>query len=96
MKAISIFSLLFMLALTPGFAQGNGSTASPTESLNNDPHELEASLSPIEQAERDVLVPPKYQEQMAIEASKPIKYGPSNSSSKRYYSKKKRPATRRK
>ncbi|MBK0404350.1 hypothetical protein I5M27_15235 [Adhaeribacter sp. BT258] len=89
MKAFYLFSLLFMLAFTPGFSQGNGSEASKTESPNHDPQKLEASLSPAEQAERDLLVPRKYQEQLAVEASKPVKYGPSNSSSKKYYSKKK-------
>ena len=94
MKAFYLFALLFMLACTTGFSQGNSSDASKTESLNHDPQKLEASLSPAEQAERDLLVPRKYQEQLAVEASKPVKYGPSNSSSKRYYSKKKYPTRR--
>ena len=89
MKAFYLFSLLFMLALTPGFSQGNGSISiAKTETQNTDPHKLEASVSPVEQAERDLLVPRKYQEQLAIEAAKPIKYGPANGSGKKYYSKK--------
>ncbi|KAA9331997.1 hypothetical protein [Adhaeribacter soli] len=107
-KAFSLFLLVFSLAITQGFSQATSNPA-PTETRDQErktePQKLEASLSPAEQAERDMLVPRKYQEQLAIEASKPIKYGPANgtrktyhkksSSRKKYYSRKRSTSSRR-
>ena len=88
MKAFSFFLVLFAFASTQGFSQAV-SPASAQEQQpkdqKSDSHTLEASVSPREQAERDLLVPRKYQEQLAAEAAKPIKYGPSTSSRKKYY-----------
>lgn len=90
MKAISLFFLLLALALTPAFSQGNvvsGGNEQGDKYAKAEPQKLEASISPKEQAERDMLVPRKYQEQLAVEASKPVKYGPSGASRKTYYKK---------
>ena len=87
MKALSLFLLVFSLALTTGYSQGNQNNTPADNGDKNkktEPHKLEASISPAEQAERDLLVPRKYQEQLAIEASKPIKYGPSTATRKTY------------
>ena len=88
MKAFSLFLLLFALASTQGFSQVTTPTSEEKHVIQeqrSENHTLEASLSPQEQAERDMLVPRKYQEQMAAEASKPIKYGPSTAPRKKYY-----------
>lgn len=88
MKAFSFFLLLFALASTQGFAQATTPASAQEQSVkeqHSDSQTLEASISPREQAERDLLVPRKYQEQLAAEAAKPIKYGPSNASGKKYY-----------
>jgi hypothetical protein len=87
MKALSLFLLVFSLALTPVFSQGTHNVIPADNGDKNkkaEPNKLEASVSPAEQAERDLLVPRKYQEQLAVEASKPIKYGPSTASRKTY------------
>ena len=88
MKAFSFFLVLFAFASTQGFSQATSPASAQEQQLKNqksDSHTLEASVSPREQAERDLLVPRKYQEQLAAEAAKPIKYGPSTSSRKKYY-----------
>ena len=86
MKAFSFFLLLFALASTQGFSQANiPASEQELKDQKSDSHTLEASLTPREQAERDLLVPRKFQEQLAVEATKPIKYGPSTSSRKKYY-----------
>jgi len=89
MKAFSFFLLLFALASTQGFSQVSTPVAAEEKQViqeqRSENHALEASVSSREQAERDLLVPRKYQEQLAAEADKPIKYGPSNSSRKKYY-----------
>lgn len=94
-KAFSLFMLVFSLAITQGFSQETRKPA-PMETADQDKKsegqkaetpKLEASLSAAEQAERDMLVPRKYQEQLAIEAAKPIKYGPANGTRKTYYKK---------
>src|SRR5688572_11988216 len=83
MKAFSLFTLVFTLALTPVFAQVNY-LDNGDKDKKNDAQKAEASLTPAEQAQRDMLVPRKYQEQLAVEASKPVKYGPTYSGRKSY------------
>jgi hypothetical protein len=83
MKALSLFTLVFTLALTPVFAQVNY-LDNGDKDKKNDAQRAEASITPAEQAERDMLVPRKYQEQLAVEASKPVKYGPTYSGRKSY------------
>lgn len=109
MKALSFFLLLFALASTQGFSQvstaAHGEEKQTIQDQKPENHNLEASVSPREQAERDLLVPRKYQEQLAVEANKPIKYGPSSSGKKyysrstaarkKYYSKRRRTSRRR-
>ena len=88
MKAFSSFLLLFALASTQGFSQvtkAAGEQEQAIQEQKSENHTLEASISPREQAERDLLVPRKYQEQLAAEANKPIKYGPSTAPRKKYY-----------
>ena len=87
MKAFSFFLLLFALASTQGFSQANSAASEQVKTLKEQPvsETLEASITPQEQAERDMLVPRKYQEQLAAEASKPIKYGPSTAPRKKTY-----------
>src|SRR5688572_22488579 len=97
MKAFSLFTLVFTLALTPVFAQIDYSDNGDKDK-KNDAHKAEASLTPAEQAQRDMVVPLKYQEQLAVEAIKPVKYGPTyigrksyskkSSSRRKYYGKK--------
>jgi len=86
MKAFNLFLVVLTLSASAAFSQGNatakvfetGETGRKPEGLK-----VEASLSPQEQAERDLLVPRKYQVAMAENAAKPIVlYGPSRSSRK--------------
>jgi hypothetical protein len=89
-KALSLFFLLLALAIRPVFAQGqvvSGGNEQGDKAAKAEAQKLEASISPAEQAERDMLVPRKYQEQLAIEAAKPIKYGPTYSGRKSYHRK---------
>ena len=83
MKAFSLFTLVFTLALTPVLAQVDF-TDNGDKDKKNDAQKAEASITRTEQAERDMLVPRKYQDQLALEASKPVKYGPTYSSRKSY------------
>ncbi len=90
MKALSLFFLLLTLAVSPVFAQGNKAPSANEQgdkAAKAEPQKLEASISPAEQAQRDLLVPRKYQDQLALEAAKPIKYGPATSGRKTYHKK---------
>ena len=73
MKAFSSFLLLFALASTQGFSQvtkAAGEQEQAIQEQKSENHTLEASI---------------YQEQLAAEANKPIKYGPSTAPRKKYY-----------
>lgn len=104
-KAISLSLLLFILAVQNSYSQSKEAAANTSEAAvaSQKNHELEKSeltVSAAEQADRDLLIPRKLQEQLAAEnATKTIKYGTANTpyhkkptgkyaSRKKYYGKK--------